>query len=57
MSKCRDCNGTGLKYPNCSECGGTGLVDNPNPNIPYSMVCPICDGELCSTCNGRGEVK
>ena len=57
MSKCKDCNGTGLKYPNCSECGGAGLVDNPNPNIPYSMVCPICDGELCSTCNGKGEVK
>ena len=60
MSKCYECNGTGV----CSLCEGTGRINiNTHPSPAYTITdgsgtsrCYLCNGTgKCPDCNGRGQ--
>lgn len=51
--QCKECDGTGMLAPDCEECEGNGWVTDPSDG--GTMMCPKCDGEHCSKCNGSGE--
>jgi molecular chaperone DnaJ len=60
---CHACEGRGTSGPvdpDCPSCGGTGrrshVSDEEHPRVLRVEPCPLCDGEVCSLCDGTGRV-
>ena len=59
--ECRTCGGrgtTGDVDPDCPACGGTGrrsrVYDNGTERFLRVEPCPMCGGEVCTSCRGSG---
>ena len=54
---CPSCNGTKTEFPDCDVCDGRGWIYGPSLSDAGTMLCPECEGEPCSDCEGEGVVK
>lgn len=53
--ECPHCHGKKKEFPDCEECNGCGWVEDPEDG--GTMTCPACNDEVCSECNGEGDVQ